>query len=225
MTENNFKLEETLGYSFKNKQLLCHALTHSSYANEKRCREMSNERLEFLGDSILSTIISRYLFENYPDENEGTLSKTRAYIVCETSLARVARSIDLGKYLYLGNGEDKSGGRERDSILSDATEAVIAAMYLDGGMEVAEKWVLKTLSHITAEAAQNRATDDYKTMLQEKCQAQGKNTISYTVISEQGPAHNKEFTVEVRVDGEVVGVGTGRSKKAAEQAAARKAVE
>ncbi|MBR5219135.1 MAG: ribonuclease III [Clostridia bacterium] len=219
------KLEEILGYSFKNKQLLEHALTHSSYANERRNKEQSNERLEFLGDSVLSMVISRFLFDNCPGENEGSMSKNRAYIVCETSLARVARKLSLGNYLYLGNGEDKGGGRERDSILSDAVDAVIAAMYLDGGMEITEKWILKALSPVIAEAAQSRMTDDFKTLLQEKYQANGKSGIEYEVIGEEGPAHNKCFTVSVKVEGDVLGTGKGRSKKAAEQAAAREALK
>jgi len=224
MTEKILELEGILGHTFENKQLLEQALTHSSYANERRSRGRCNERLEFLGDSVLSTIISRFLFENCPDENEGNMSKNRAYIVCEGSLARVARRIGLGGYLLLGNGEDKSGGRERDSILSDAVEAVIAAMYLDGGMAITEKWVLKALSPIIAEAAQSRMTDDFKTLLQEKYQANGKSDIEYEVVAEEGPAHNKCFTVSVKVTGKILGTGKGRSKKAAEQAAAREAL-
>lgn len=224
MTENLLNLEKILGYTFKDRKLLEQALTHSSYANEKRSKELCNERLEFLGDSVLSTIISRFLFENCPGENEGNMSKNRAYIVCEGSLARIARSMGLGSYLFLGNGEDKSGGRERDSILSDAVEAVIAAMYLDGGMAITEKWVLKALRPIIAEAAQSRMTDDFKTLLQEKYQANGKSDIEYEVVAEEGPAHNKCFTVAVKVSGKILGSGKGRSKKTAEQAAAREAL-
>ncbi|MBP3415032.1 MAG: ribonuclease III [Clostridia bacterium] len=217
------RLEERINYHFNNKMYLKMALTHSSYANEERGLK-SNERLEFLGDSVLSIIVSQYLFELYKNKQEGDLTELRASLVCEKTLAEFARSIDLGGHLLLGRGEQNSGGRERPSILSDAFEAVIAAIFLDGGMEEAKKFVLSfVVEELKKPAA--RTTSDYKTTLQEIVQQNGEERLEYVLVAETGPDHNKRFTVEVHLNSNVIGKGSGRSKKLAEQQAARQALE
>ncbi len=216
-------LETNLGYSFTNKTLLTNALTHSSYANEVRNGTASNERLEFLGDSVLSIIVADYLYHKFNNLPEGELTKLRASLVCEKSLCAFSRELDIGKFLLLGKGEEKGGGRERDSILADAFEAVLAAMYLDGGMEVAKKHVLRfvlpELAHTNDDVFK-----DYKTTLQEIIQRNPEESVTYILTGESGPDHNKCFEVEVHLNSNVIGKGKGRSKKAAEQAAAKEAL-
>ena len=217
-------LESSLGYRFRNITLLQNALAHSSYANERWQDSLkSNERLEFLGDSILGMVVAKHLYANFPDRPEGELSRMRADMVCETSLARIANQLDLGQHLLLGHGEEQSGGRNRASILADAVEAVIAASFLDGGMEAAEGLIHRfVLCSVPVVRMQNA---DYKTALQERVQQKKNQTLSYALISESGPDHDKCFTVEVRLNGNVVGTGTGKSKKRAEQDAAKNAME
>ena len=215
------KLEKRIGYSFQDKKLLEHAMIHSSYANEKHMKKLSdNERLEFLGDAVLEIISSDFLYKNYPQKPEGELTKLRASIVCEPTLALCTEAIHLGDYLYLGNGEDMTGGRKRKSILSDALEAVIGAIYLDGGFANAKEFVLK---YILTDIEHKQLFYDSKTILQEVVQGEHEK-LTYELISESGPDHNKSFTVEARVGSRVLGEGTGRTKKAAEQEAAYKAL-
>lgn len=215
------ELENKIGYKFKNPQLLNHALTHSSYANEKHLPYGSNERLEFLGDSVLGVITAEYFFKNF-DLPEGELTKLRASTVCEKSLFAFAKELDLGKYLLLGKGEIRTHGAERPSILSDAFESVIAAIYLDGGMPAAEKFVLRFISKAVVE---NPGFHDYKTALQEIIQKNPDEHISYVLVGESGPDHDKRFEVEVHLDSNVIGSGVGKSKKIAEQEAAKAALE
>lgn len=217
-------LEEALGYHFHNITLLQNALTHSSYANERwRDSLASNERLEFLGDSILGMITAEHLYRTFPQRPEGELTRIRADLVCETSLARVANRLGLGEYLLLGHGEDQGGGRKRNSILADAVESVLAATYLDGGFAAASALVHRfVLADIPTEQPRNV---DYKTKLQELVQQRKNQVIHYELTAESGPDHAKEFCVEVCLNGEVVGNGTGSSKKRAEQDAARVAIE
>lgn len=215
--------EKKLNYTFKNKELLETALTHSSYANEQRGGAVCNERLEFLGDSVLSIIVSDYLYNNF-SLPEGRLTKLRASLVCEKTLCRFSRSLQVGQFLKLGRGERATGGADRDSLLADAFEAILAAIYLDGGMEPAKKhvmrFVLEELRHVEHENFK-----DYKTELQEVIQRNPEENLHYVLTGQSGPDHNKQFTVEVRLNSNVIGVGTGHSKKAAEQAAACKALE
>lgn len=218
-------IESRIGYVFNNKSLLSLALTHTSYANEAKHIKKHNERLEFLGDSVLSIIVSKYLFSNFTNMPEGKLSKTRAALVCEKTLSTFAREISLGKYLLLGKGEDLNGGRDRDSILADAFEALIAAIYLDGGIEYAEKFVLDFISKQMENDEDSTAFSDYKTELQEIIQQNKEEKVEYVVVDESGPAHNKCFTVEVHLNSNVIGRGTGKSKKIAEQLAAKEALE
>ncbi len=217
-------LEERLGYKFKNINLLKNSLTHSSYANEVRGGFSSNERLEFLGDSVLSVIVSDYIYKHFPNMPEGELTKLRASLVCEKSLCAFSRELHLGEFLMLGKGEEKGGGRERDSILADAFEAVLAAMYLDGGMEVARKHVLRfvlpELNHTDDEVFK-----DYKTALQEIIQRNPEEEVTYILTGESGPDHDKLFTVEVHLNSNVIGTGSGKSKKQAEQSAAKQALQ
>ncbi len=217
-------LEIALGYHFQNITLLRNALTHSSYANERwRDSLASNERLEFLGDSILGMVTAEHLYRTYPNRPEGELTKIRADLVCETALARVADRLKLGDYLLLGHGEEQGGGRTRNSILADAVESVLAATYLDGGFAPAADMIHRLiLTDIPAEKPRNT---DYKTQLQELVQRKKNQLIQYRLIGESGPDHAKEFSVEVLLNGSVVGVGTGSSKKRAEQEAARVAIE
>ena len=217
-------LETAIGYRFRNISLLQNALSHSSYANERwRNSLMSNERLEFLGDSVLGMLVADYLYRNFPDRPEGELTRMRADMVCEKTLAKVADVLDLGKHLMLGHGEEHSGGRSRDSILADAVESVIAACYLDGGMDAAVAFVEKfILVNVPVRKLNNV---DYKTSLQEFVQQKKNQVLVYTLAGESGPDHDKQFRVELTLNGKVVGVGTGSSKKRAEQEAARMALE
>ena len=219
------EFEEIIGYRFSDENLLLNALTHSSYSHENRHKPIVfNERLEFLGDSVLSLVISRYLFENYPALPEGDLSKVRAAVVCEHSLWQCAQNIELGSFLRLGHGEEMTGGRTRVSILADAFEAVIAAIYLDSGLEQVREWVLGQLYDTIVAAVNGKRFKDFKTTLQETVQASGDKEISYKVIGESGPDHKKSFFVHVLLDGEIYGEGEGNSKKRAEQAAAQDAL-
>ena len=216
------QLQNNLGYHFKNPALLARALTHSSYANERHVDTGDNERLEFLGDSVLGFITAEYLFANHRDFPEGELTKLRAYAVCEKSLFSYAEEIGLGNYLKLGKGEERTGGRTRPSVLSDAFEAVIAAIYLDGGMDEAKKFVLRfVVPYVEAKPT----FKDYKTMLQEVVQKNQGETLEYVLVSETGPYHDKCFTVEVHLNSNVIGRGVGGSKKKAEQNAAKEALE
>jgi len=216
-------LEEKLQYTFRDRGLLSEALNHSSYANEHRnARVNSNERLEFLGDSVLGFVTAEFLFKTYGKLPEGDLTRIRAALVCEQSLYEVARSLELGQHLKLGKGEEAGGGRERQSILADATEAVFAAVYLDGGMEKARELIYRVLLS-KAPAAEERK--DYKTTLQEIVQRKSGQMLTYHMVSESGPDHNKTFVFEVRLNDEKVGEGSGHSKKEAEQDAARAALK
>ena len=212
------ELEEIIGYSFKNQHLLSHALTHSSYANEKHWdKTKCNERLEFLGDAVLELLSSDFLFKNYPTMPEGEMTKLRASLVCEPTLAFCAEAISLGDYLYLGKGEDLTGGRKRPSVVSDAMEAMIGAIYLDGGLANAKEFVLR---FILNDIEHKQLFYDSKTILQEMVQAEFKDSLVYELLKEEGPDHNKTFEVSVKVGGRVIGRGVGRTKKAAEQVAA-----
>ena len=217
-------LEQKLNYTFKNKRLLMGALAHSSYANESKLPEGSNERLEFLGDSVLSLIVSEHIFENYRDLPEGELTKIRASLVCENSLYEFAKEIDLGSFLLLGKGEAQSGGAERPSILADAFEAVLAAIYLDGGIEPARKHILRFIDK-KLNCMASVAFKDYKTYLQEFIQKNPEEKLEYVIVGEEGPDHAKTFTVEVHLNSNVIGKGSAGSKKRAEQEAARQALE
>lgn len=218
------EFESRIHYVFKQKNLLENALTHSSYANENReSGKPDNERVEFLGDSILGFVVAEHLFHRFPQKPEGELTRMRAELVCERNLAKAARSIDLGSALLLGHGESLNGGADRDSILSDAMESVFAAVYLDGGF-VAAKTLIDWLILGEMET-QKPKVEDYKTALQELIQQKKNQEIRYVLVSEQGPDHNKEFCVDVLLNGKSVGNGCGRSKKRAEQNAAQKALE
>lgn len=211
-------LEEIIGYSFKDQHLLSHALTHSSYANEKHWdKTKCNERLEFLGDAVLELLSSQFLFKNYPTMPEGEMTKLRASLVCEQTLAFCAEEIPLGDYLLLGKGEDQTGGRKRPSVVSDAMEAVIGAIYLDGGLanakEFVHRFILNDIEH-------KQLFYDSKTILQEMVQAEFKDGLVYELLKEEGPDHNKTFEVCVKIGNRVIGKGSGRTKKAAEQVAA-----
>jgi ribonuclease-3 len=218
------ELEKAIGYRFKNITLLQNALAHSSYANERWHNSLkSNERLEFLGDSILGMVVAEYLYRNFPDRPEGDLTRMRADMVCERSLALIAERIDLGKHLLLGNGEEAGGGRNRDSILADAVESIIAACFLDGGMEPARAFINTfVLTDVPVRKLRNA---DYKTTLQELVQQKKNQVLSYALVEESGPDHDKHFVVQVSLNGAAVGTGEGKSKKRAEQDAARNAIE
>ena len=217
-------LETALGYKFRNITLLQNALTHSSYANERWHNSLlSNERLEFLGDSILGMVVAQYLYANFPDRPEGELTRMRADMVCEKTLASVAARINLGHHLMLGNGEEQGGGRSRDSILADAVESVIAASFLDGGMAAARSFIEKFI--LVEVPVRKMHNADYKTALQELIQQKKNQTLSYALVGESGPDHDKRFEVEVSLNGRVIGTGTGSSKKRAEQMAAQSALE
>lgn len=216
------KLEEQLNYQFKNKELLDMAIRHSSYTNEHHMeRQKCNERLEFLGDAVLELLSSEFLYHTYEDYPEGELTKLRASLVCEPTLANDARELSLGSYLLLGKGEDLTGGRKRDSVISDALEAVIGAIYLDGGLlkarEFVQRFVLNDIEH-------KKLFYDSKTILQEMIQGSFHGEISYRLTKEEGPDHDKVFTTEVYVGEKLLGSGTGRTKKAAEQSAAYHAI-
>jgi ribonuclease-3 len=217
-------LEAAIGYRFKNISLLQNALTHSSYANERWHNSlMSNERLEFLGDSVLGMVVAEYLYQTFPDRPEGELTRMRADMVCEKTLAAVAGRIGLGQHLMLGNGEEQGGGRSRNSILADAVESVIAASFLDGGMPAARSFIEKfILVEVPVKKMHNA---DYKTALQELVQQKKNQTLTYKLVGESGPDHDKRFEVEVSLNGRVIGTGSGSSKKRAEQMAAQAALE
>lgn len=218
-------LEKKLKYCFKNKSLLQTALCHSSFANENKGRKLSsNERLEFLGDSVLGHVAANFLYHAFPDMPEGQMSRLRAELVCEQSLYSVARVLELGEHMKLGRGEENSGGRQRSSILADAVEAIIAALFLDGGMEVAKSFIEYYIlsDDRTRETAHS---SDNKTFLQELIQRTPGRSLSYEIVSESGPDHNKTFCVRVLLNGRAVGEGSGRTKKEAEQNAAGSALE
>lgn len=211
------ELEKKTGYEFRRKELLKQAVTHSSFSNEQKINRLKNyERLEFLGDAVLELLSSQFFFETYPDMTEGEMTRLRSSMVCEPALAYCARDLDLGKFILLGKGEEATGGRKRDSIISDVMEAVLGAIYLDGGLEEADKFVRK---FILSDLENKQLFYDSKTLLQEKVQKEGK-TVTYELISESGPDHEKVFVVEALIDGKTVGRGQGRNKKTAQQQAA-----
>ena len=217
-------LEAAIGYRFKNITLLQNALAHSSYANERWHDSLkSNERLEFLGDSILGMVVAEYLYRNFPERPEGELTRMRADMVCEQALAAVAGRIGLGNHLLLGNGEEQGGGRSRNSILADAVESVIAASFLDGGMDAAKSFIDRFILVDVPVTKLHNA--DYKTALQELIQQKKNQALSYVLVGQSGPDHDKEFRVEVSLNDQVIGKGVGSSKKRAEQDAARVALE
>ena len=216
-------LEERIGYQFKNEKYLRRALTHSSYSNESKDKPESNERMEFLGDAVLSLVVSDYIFHRY-HLDEGDLTRIRASVVCEKSLFRFAQEIGLGEELLLGRGEEQMGGRTRPSVVSDAFEALICAIYLDGGLEPASRFILR-FAREELEETQRHAFVDYKTKLQEIIQQNPEEKVSYVLVKEEGPDHDKHFEVEVRLNSNVIGRGSSGSKKGAEQLAAREALE
>ena len=222
---NFTEFENKIGYTFKNKDLLHEALSHSSYANEnKHHGRHSNERLEFLGDSVLSIVVSEHLFNHFKHLPEGELTKIRASLVCEKALFEFSKKIDLGQHILLGKGEENSGGRERPSIVSDAFEAVIAAIFLDGGMQAAEKYVLSFIpKNLDSNSA--KALQDYKTMLQEIIQRNPEERVEYVLADQIGPDHDRKFVVNVCLNSNIIGTGEGHSKKQAEQAAAKEALK
>ena len=222
------EFQNLIGYRFKNEKLLETALTHSSYSREKGAGVEYNERLEFLGDAFFDAVIGEELFKVFPDQEEGFLSRTRASLVCEKSLAVIARKVNLASVLLLGHGEDKSGGRNRDSILADAMEAVIGAVFLDGGYEAVREMVLKLFADAIEDAKAGKlVVTDYKTALQEVLQAEGKtlDMMRYVDVGAEGPDHNKVFTVRLEIEGEPAAEGKGRSKKQAQQVAAEVALK
>ncbi len=218
------ELEKIIGYCFKDKTLLKTALTHSSYSNEHNCK--SYERLEFLGDSVLSVIVSKYLFETLKGVKEGELSKIRASLVCEESLADVAYEMKLGDFILLGNGEERAGSMNRPSIISDVFEAVLGAMYLDSNLDVCTEYLFRVMKNKLDEGAHRRTAKDYKSMIQEIVQQKyhEKSKIEYDLISEKGPEHDKEFAVRLIINGKRITEGKGHTKKEAEQNAAQKAL-
>ena len=214
------EIEAKLGYEFKDKELLKTALTHSSYANENKKRNLEcNERLEFLGDAVLGMVVANYLFRGQQKMPEGQMTRLRAELVCEQSLARVAEELQLGSYLLLGKGEEQGGGRKRHSIIADAVEAVIAAVYLDGGYEKASGIIYQFIIEPMEKGIATLVTD-YKTALQEFVQRKSGQVLAYNLVDQSGPDHDKVFTFSVSLNGEVVGTGSGKNKKEAEQAAA-----
>ncbi len=220
-------LEEKTGYTFKNHDYVNTALTHSSYSNEMRTRTPGiecNERMEFLGDSVLSIITSEYIFEKYKELPEGELTKIRANTVCENALFEYARKISLGDYMYLGHGEERSGGRTHKAILADAFEALLAAIYLDGGMSCARKFLLPYISEKVDRLMKEGRREDYKSLLQQFVQRGHGDVLEYIQTGEEGPAHDKRFYFEVRLNNGVIGKGSGGTKREAEQEAAREAL-
>ena len=216
-------LEKNIGYTFKNKELLKNALTHTSYAYEKNVS--SNEKLEFLGDSILEFISSKYLYNNFPNLSEGEMTKVRATIVCEESLYKIAKKHDFSDFLFLGKSEIASHKEVRQAIMADSVEALIAAIFFDGGLDKAEKFIIENLKDEAKVASKNVGLKDYKTVLQEKLQIHGEVQIKYEIIKEEGPDHDKKFTAQVSCDGKKLAIGEGKNKKSAEMEAARKALE
>lgn len=222
MKDTLYELEKRIGYSFRNKKLLEHAMIHSSYANEHHLGRLGcNERLEFLGDAVLELVSSEFLFKTFPQMPEGDMTKTRASLVCEPTLAFCAQEIELGGFLLLGKGEDATGGRERDSVVSDAMEALIGAIYLDGGFASAKEFVHR---FILNDMEHKKLFYDSKTILQEIVQAKYSDNMSYHLLGEEGPDHNKSFRVAVFIGRKEYGIGCGRTKKAAEQDAAYKTI-
>lgn len=222
---NILELEKRIGYSFKNEKLMEEALTHSSYSNERRKESRkNNERLEFLGDSVLGIVISDYLFKNYPDMPEGELTKIRSKIVCETTLGECSRAIMLGEFMFFGKGEEMTGGRDRTSILADAYEALIAAIYMDGGLTASRDFILTHMKKKISDAVAGKVFLDYKTHLQELVQINKTNRIKYEIVGEEGPDHCKVFHTQVSLNEVVIGMGIGRSKKESEQEAAKMAL-
>lgn len=220
----NFEIiENEIGYEFKNKQLLETALTHTSYAYENK--KQSNEKLEFLGDSILEFVSSEYIYHNYPKLKEGEMTKVRASVVCEDSLQKIAKMHNFSDFLYLGKSERISQKEVRPAIMADSVEAVIAALFLDGGLEEAKKFILNNLAKPIENATKNIGQKDYKTVLQEVLQKNGNVDIEYVIIDEKGPDHEKVFTAEVKFNNRVLATGKGKSKKQAEMEAAQKALE
>ena len=218
------KLEEKIGYHFRDRGLLETALTHSSYANEKHGEAQSYERLEFLGDSILGLVTAEFLYTHEPRLPEGRMTRLRAELVCEVSLHKTALELGLGRYMRLGRGEEHTGGRERPSILADMVEAVIAAMYLDSGMDEARRFIMERILR-DAEFGDSHRSADYKTRLQELVQRKSNQAIQYRLAGESGPDHDKTFIFDVLINGTVSGTGSGKTKKEAEQMAACKALE
>ena len=217
------ELQKNIGYQFEDESLLNKAMTHTSYAYENNVE--SNEKLEFLGDSILEFISSKYIFKNYPNLKEGEMTKVRAQVVCEQSLYKIAKMHNFSDFLNLGKSEKLSGGKERPAILADSVEAVIAAMYIDGGLKVAEKFIIENLKNEIELATKHVGQKDYKTVLQEKLQIHGDVKIEYILLNESGPDHDKRFEMEVRCNGKKLAVGTGKSKKLAQMDAAHNAIE
>lgn len=217
------KLEQDIGYEFKNKALLKNALTHTSYAYEHNVQ--SNEKLEFLGDSILEFVSSDYIYHTYTNLKEGEMTKVRATVVCEGSLYKIAIKHNFSDFLCLGKSEQLTGGNKRPAILADSVEAVIAAMYEDGGLEPAKKFIIENLKGEIEQATKQVGMKDYKTVLQEKLQVHGNVRIKYEIIAEKGPDHDKTFEAEVKLNGKVLATGVGKSKKHAEMEAAKKALE
>ena len=217
------KVEESIGYKFKNKDLLINALTHTSYAHENN--KESNEKLEFLGDSILEFVSSKYIYNKYPNLQEGEMTKVRATVVCEESLYKIAKSHGFGDFLFLGRSEVKTGGKNRPAILADSVEAVIAAIYLDGGLQEADKFIIENLDKEIEKATKHVGDKDYKTVLQEKLQEHGEVKIEYEIINETGPDHDKYFEAQVKCNGKILAQGKGKSKKEAHMHAAKKALE
>ena len=220
------EFEQKIGYQFQNRNYLETALTHSSFNREKNTKHQDNERLEFLGDAFFDAVISVELYERLKHVTEGKLTKTIALIVCESALAQVARGYELGSYLNLGHGEDTGGGRHKDSILADSMEAVIGAIYLDGGYQAMQNFVKKSFSRMIDQAIDGKLFSDYKSEVQEILQGKGKPvTIAYETDREEGPAHDKTFFVHLSCNGEIMGKGIGKSKKEAEQNAAKQTLE
>ena len=223
---NNTQFEKVIGYQFRNPEYLDRALTHSSYNKDKKTHHVDNERLEFLGDAFFDAIVSVELFRRMGQVTEGRLTKTRAQIVCERSLAETARRLNVGKYINMGHGEDSAGGREKDSILADAMEAIIGAIFLDGGYDEAQKFVVAAFDDTIEKAVEGKLFSDYKSEIQEVLQAKGRIVnITYKIDREEGPAHDKTFHVHLECDGQILGTGSGKSKKEAEQMAAKAAIE
>lgn len=217
------ELERNIGYTFKNKELLKQALRHTSYANERNLE--SNEKLEFLGDSILEFLSSKYIYNNYTNLREGEMTKVRATVVCEKSLYKIAKLHNFSDFLYLGKSEQKTEGSKRPAILADSVEAVIAAIYIDGGLKEAERFIVENLKDEIKEATKHVGDKDYKTVLQEKLQEHGEVKIEYKTIGESGPDHDKTFEADVEVNGKFLAKGKGKSKKEAQMQAAKKALE
>ena len=219
-------LEERIEYEFKDRSLLVRALTHSSYANECPVEQGDNEQLEFLGDTIIGFVVGEYLLVNHPDFSEGRLSKLRAQLVSSSSLFRTASSLELGRFLRLGKGAEKSGGRKKRAVLVDATEALVAAVYLDGGMDAARRFVLKQLEEDLGDIRSGRfVSRDFKSRLQERLHSLREAPPEYSIIDESGPSHQRRFSVRLTIGGEPTARGQGRTKKSAEQDAARQALE